>query len=103
MDKEEDSTYTAILFEKEGHRATLTINRPDKRNALNSTVIRELVRAFEECKADPEVRVVVLTGAGDKAFCAGADLAEQQRPTNEYERYVERENFLKLWKIVPTL
>jgi enoyl-CoA hydratase/carnithine racemase len=98
-----ESTYQAILFEKKGHRATLTINRPDKHNALNNTVINELVQAFEECKADPEIRVVVLTGAGDKAFCAGGDLAEQQKIVNEYQRFVERENFVKLWKIVPTL
>lgn len=95
--------YQSILFEKHNYRATITINRPDKRNALNSTVIKELVQAFETCKADPEVRVVVLTGAGEKAFCAGADLSEQQKTTNEYQRFVERENFLKLWRIVPEL
>ncbi len=95
--------YQVILFEKQGHRANITINRPEKRNALSSQVIVELVQAFEACKADPEVRVVVLTGAGDKAFCAGADLAQQQQKASDYERYLERETFLKLWKLVPTL
>ncbi len=99
----QNENYETILFEKQGHRANLTINRPDKRNALTGQTIRELVRAFEDCKADPEIRVVVLAGAGDKAFCAGADLSEQQRSANEYQRYVERETFLKLWKIVPNL
>lgn len=103
MEQKESPTYSTILFEKQGYRANITINRPEKRNALSSTVIRELVQAFEECKADPQVRVIVLTGAGDKAFCAGADLSEQQRSMNEYERFVERENFLKLWRSVPEL
>jgi enoyl-CoA hydratase len=56
--------------------ATIIINRPDKRNALNATVRRELVEALDELRAEDEVRVVVLTGAGDRAFIAGADIAE---------------------------
>lgn len=56
------------------HVATLTIDREDRRNALSWELVRELRAAVAECKADPDVRVVVLTGAGDKAFCAGADL-----------------------------
>ncbi|CAN5279897.1 enoyl-CoA hydratase [soil metagenome] len=55
--------------------ATLTINRPERRNALSWAVMGELRTAMAAAKADPEVRVVVLTGAGEKAFCAGADLA----------------------------
>jgi enoyl-CoA hydratase/carnithine racemase len=54
--------------------ATLTINRPDRRNALSWEVIGLLRTEVARAKLDPEVRVVVLTGAGDKAFCAGADL-----------------------------
>ena len=52
----------------------LTLNRPERRNALSWSLIAELREALSEAKADPDVRVVVLTGAGDKAFCAGADL-----------------------------
>lgn len=54
---------------------TVTIDRPDARNALNGEVLRGLVSSFEAADADDGIRVVVLTGAGDKAFCAGADLA----------------------------
>ena len=52
----------------------LTINRPERRNALSWEVIEGLRSVIAEARGDPEVRVVVLTGAGDRAFCAGADL-----------------------------
>lgn len=54
--------------------ARLTLNRPERRNALSWDLVRSLRAAFAQAKADPEVRVCVLTGAGDTAFCAGADL-----------------------------
>lgn len=57
------------------HVCTLTIDRPEKRNALTWDLVGGLRRAVADAKADPDVRVVVLTGAGDRAFCAGADLA----------------------------
>jgi enoyl-CoA hydratase/carnithine racemase len=63
-----------VLYEAAGGVARVTINRPERRNALSWTVMSELRDAFEAAKADPAVRVVTLTGAGDKAFCAGADL-----------------------------
>lgn len=57
-----------------GEMARITINRPERRNAMSWAVIRGLRAALARAKARPEVRVVVLGGAGDKAFCAGADL-----------------------------
>lgn len=63
-----------VLYAVEGGIARLTINRPDRRNALSWTVVDELRRRVAECRADPAARVLVLTGTGDKAFCAGADL-----------------------------
>jgi enoyl-CoA hydratase/carnithine racemase len=54
--------------------ARLTINRPERRNSLSWSVVGELRQRVAECRADPAARVLVLTGAGDKAFCAGADL-----------------------------
>lgn len=63
-----------LLYRLEDGVATLTINRPERRNALSWTVIAELRRRLSEIRADPAARVVVLTGAGDRAFCAGADL-----------------------------
>ncbi len=95
--------YQNILLERKGFRANIIINRPDKRNALNMATIAELVWAFEECQRDPQIRVVVLSGASDKAFCAGADLAETRQEANEYQRYVQRETFVKLWKLIPGL
>lgn len=65
-----------VLLSVDGMVATLTINRPDKLNALNSAVITELKRQLELLDADPAVRVVILTGSGGKAFVAGADIAE---------------------------
>lgn len=63
-----------VLHDKRGHAFWITINRPDKRNALNASVIAGIVDGFRRAHEDNGVRVIVLTGAGDKAFCAGADL-----------------------------
>lgn len=65
-----------VLVETQGGVRILTINRPAKRNALNARVREELSAAVEEADADPDVRVLVLTGAGDQAFVAGADVTE---------------------------
>ena len=65
-----------LKIEKRGHALWLTIDRPAQRNAMNSVVLQGIRAGLEQAQADPEVRVVVLTGAGDKAFCAGADLAK---------------------------
>lgn len=65
-----------LLYEKTDGIARVTINRPAVRNALNAQTIRELKTAFDQAKNDPEVRVVILTGSGEKAFVAGADINE---------------------------
>lgn len=70
-----------ISYEKDGEIAVITINRPEVRNALNLQVKRECLDALREAEADQEVRVVILTGAGDKAFAAGADIVELQQRT----------------------
>jgi methylglutaconyl-CoA hydratase len=63
-----------VLLEKRGAAFWITINRPEKRNALNAEVIAGIRAGYAQAHADADVRVIVLTGAGDKAFCAGADL-----------------------------
>jgi crotonobetainyl-CoA hydratase len=63
-----------VLVERIGHVMLITINRPEARNAINLAVHLGIGRALAEADADPAIRAVVLTGAGDKAFCAGADL-----------------------------
>ena len=64
----------SVIREKRGQALWITINRPDKRNAINEALIAGVSDGLKAAAADPAVRVVVLTGAGDKAFCAGADL-----------------------------
>jgi enoyl-CoA hydratase len=65
-----------LQFEVAGGVATLTIHRPDKLNALNAATLTEMETAFEHCRVAPEVRALVLTGSGEKAFVAGADIKE---------------------------
>jgi enoyl-CoA hydratase len=69
-----------VLYEVRGPAAWLTINRPDRRNSLSDEVIDGLIEGLERAAVDPEVRVVVLTGVGDKAFCAGGDLTSTMAP-----------------------
>lgn len=66
----------SVLKDVDGRVATLTINRPDKLNALNAAVRKDFVAALAELQRDDDVRVVIVTGAGDKAFVAGADIGE---------------------------
>ncbi|MEO6057352.1 MAG: enoyl-CoA hydratase-related protein [Gemmatimonadales bacterium] len=70
------TTYTTLLFELADGIARITINRPDKLNALNAAVIAELEEAVGRVERDGDVRAVLLTGAGSKAFVAGADITE---------------------------
>lgn len=70
------SSYETLLLERRDRVAIITINRPEKRNALNIQTREEGARMLEELRDDDSVGVVVFTGAGDKAFIAGADIAE---------------------------
>jgi enoyl-CoA hydratase len=79
-----------VLVEKRGRIAIVTINRPDKLNALNIATRNDILDAFEELERDDEVRVVVITGAGEKAFIAGADINEFAGMTAVKQRAVMR-------------
>ena len=68
-------TYQNLLVEVTNHVATLTINRPRALNALNLETLEELKDYFTAVQSDPETKVVIVTGAGEKAFVAGADTA----------------------------
>jgi enoyl-CoA hydratase/carnithine racemase len=67
-------TYEALLVSVEGGVARVTLNRPDVRNALSRTLVGEIEQALSAYETDPAAKVIVLSGAGDRAFCAGADL-----------------------------
>lgn len=69
----ETMTYEDILYDIRGGAAWITINRPDKYNAFRGQTVDELIHAFQTAGWDRSVRVIVLTGAGDKAFCTGGD------------------------------
>src|SRR3546814_12828875 len=83
-------TDTTILTERRGHLLIVTINRPEARNAVNAAVHTGIGTALEEAENDPDIRVVVITGAGDKSFCAGADLVALSRGESLQPRSDER-------------
>ncbi len=79
-------SYETLLVEREGPVLTITVNRPKASNALSAMVLGELSRALEAAAADREVRALVVTGAGDRAFVAGADISELAALTPETAR-----------------
>ncbi len=77
------SQYETILYDVEDGIATITLNRPDRMNAMTSRMTQDLLRAYDAVDADDAVRCVIFTGSGTKAFCAGADLGSGK--TFDYE------------------
>jgi len=65
-----------VIYEKRAHIGYVTLNRPEVHNCINIAMSNALLATWDEIKSDPDVRVVILTGAGDKAFCSGADLKQ---------------------------
>lgn len=74
----ESFDFQNIVYEKSGRRARVTINRPEVLNCVDLATLRELQAAFQDASWDDNIAVVVLTGAGERAFCTGADLKEQK-------------------------
>ncbi|MDD5287654.1 MAG: enoyl-CoA hydratase/isomerase family protein [Dehalococcoidales bacterium] len=70
------SDFEVIIYEKKDYKGYITLNRPKALNVYNIKMRDELYQALQAAKDDPDVRVIILKGAGDKAFCAGADLSE---------------------------
>lgn len=86
---------TPVLFEKRGQIALITINRPEAHNAMSPEVMVRLAKAWEQVRDDDDIRVGVITGAGDRSFCSGADLGKliplmtgARQPEDEYDRAV---------------
>jgi len=84
------------------HVAMVTLNRPEQRNPLSATMLRDLVSALRWCRDEPEVRVVVLTGAG-RVFCAGADLTSFDGEMTAVERFRSRDLFVELFILMAEL
>jgi len=91
-----------VLITSEGQIATVTLNRPDQRNPLSATMLRDLASALRWCRDEPEVRVVVLTGAG-RVFCAGADLSSFDGEMTALDRYRSRDLFVELFLLMAEL
>ncbi len=92
-----------VLTSLEGPVATITLNRPEQRNPLSAGMLRDLIAAFQWARAEPEAGVVVLTGAGDRAFCAGADLGSFEADMPELERHHGRHAFVELFCLIEDL
>lgn len=90
------ATEEVVLKRIDGHVATLTINRPDKLNALNIETRSRMVQELDELAKNDDIRVVVITGAGDKAFIAGADISEFEgrSPVDQYRVMTDSSVFL---------
>lgn len=92
-----------VLYSVDAGVARLTINRPERRNALSWSVVGDLRRQVAACRADPDARVLVLTGAGDRAFCAGADLGGMAEGAGYLDLHDARGDlaqlFLELWDL----
>jgi naphthoate synthase len=103
IDWKSAKTYQDILYEKAEGIAKITINRPDVRNAFRPQTVREMIDAMDEAREDPEVGAVILTGAGDEAFCSGGDQRVRGNAGYVGEDQVPRLNVLDLQKRIRAL
>jgi enoyl-CoA hydratase len=92
-----------LLYEVDEGVATVTLNRPDQRNALNGALLAALVDAIKGAREDEAVRSVVLTGAGDKVFCAGADLGGFAADAPLVDKHFASDLFLEFFRLMPRL
>ncbi|SHG77302.1 enoyl-CoA hydratase/isomerase family protein [Flagellimonas flava] len=95
--------YENIYIEEENNIATITINRPKKLNALNKRTIAELHEAFKELDDDKDIQVIVVTGSGEKAFVAGADISEFAHFSQEEGKVLAAEGQRLLFNFVDNL
>jgi enoyl-CoA hydratase/carnithine racemase len=92
-----------LLYEVKDGVARVTLNRPDQRNALNAELLSSLVEAMRSARDDDAVRAVVLTGAGDKVFCAGADLGGFATDAPLVDKHFASDLFLEFFRLMPRL
>jgi enoyl-CoA hydratase len=92
-----------VLYDVAAAVATVTLHDPEKRNMLSGRMLAELVEAMRKARDDDEVRAVVLTGAGDRAFCAGADLGGFAADAALVEKHYASDLFLEFFRLMPRL
>jgi enoyl-CoA hydratase/carnithine racemase len=97
------SAYEQLLYEVSDGIATLTLNRPEQRNALSPQLLGELVDALGRVRDDADVKAMVLTGSGEKAFCAGADLGGFAAEVPLLEKHRANDLFLEFFRLMPPL
>ena len=95
--------YEQLLYDVSDGVATVTLNRPEQRNALSNQMLGELVDAMERARDDAGVRAVVLTGAGEKVFCAGADLGGFAADAPLVAKHFSSDRFLEFFRLMPRL
>jgi len=98
-----DKAEKELLYEVKDGVATVTLNRPDQRNALNGPLLTQLVEAIKTARDDEAVKAVVLTGSGDKVFCAGADLGGFAADAALVEKHFASDLFLEFFRLMPRL
>jgi enoyl-CoA hydratase/carnithine racemase len=92
-----------LLYEVSDGIARVTLNRPDQRNALNAALLGQLVEAIRSARDDEAVKAVVLSGAGEKVFCAGADLGGFAADAALVEKHFASDLFLEFFRLMPRL
>jgi enoyl-CoA hydratase len=92
-----------LLYEVSDGVARVTLNRPDQRNALNGELLAALVEAMKRARDEDEVQAVVLTGAGEKVFCAGADLGGFAADAPLVQKHFASDLFLEFFRLMPRL
>ncbi len=96
----EAGEYTDIKYHKAEGIAKITINRPEVRNAFRPLTVKEMMHAFQDAWEDPDIGVIILTGAGDKAFCAGGDQKIRGDSGYRDEKGVNRLNVLEFQRMI---
>jgi len=96
--------YQTIVTETKGKAAIVTLSREERRNAISPAMTIELLQALKKHDDDPDILVTVLTGAGSKAFCAGADFGEAMSGTASFlDRHEEQRKFAELFRVIKGL
>src|ERR1044072_2469925 len=95
--------YEVVTYEVAGGVATVTLNNPEKRNMLSGQMLAELVDAMKRARDDEDARAVVLTGAGEKVFCAGADLGGFAAEVPLVQKHFGTDLFLEFFRLMPRL